>query len=44
MGHKTLAMTARYSHLSPETLKKAVKSMEVAMQTKQGAEVIQLGR
>ena len=31
MGHKTLAMTARYSHLSPDTLKKAVKSMEVAM-------------
>jgi integrase len=31
MGHKTLAMTARYSHLAPDTLKKAVKSMEVAM-------------
>jgi site-specific recombinase XerD len=31
MGHKTLAMTARYSHLSPDTLKKAVKSMESAM-------------
>ena len=42
MGHKTLAMTARYSHLSPDTLRKAVKSMESAMQPKQGADIIQL--
>ncbi|MFH0730757.1 MAG: tyrosine-type recombinase/integrase [Pseudomonadota bacterium] len=41
MGHKTLAMTARYSHLSPDTLKKAVKSMESAMS--QG-KVIQIRR
>ena len=40
MGHKSIAMTARYSHLSPDTLRKAVKSMEAAMQTKQGAEII----
>jgi integrase len=36
MGHKTLAMTARYSHLSPDTLRKSIKSMEIAMQMKQG--------
>ncbi len=41
MGHKTLAMTTRYSHLSPDTLKKAVKSMEASM--KRG-EVIQIRR
>jgi site-specific recombinase XerD len=44
MGHKTVAMAARYSHLSPDTLKRAVKSMESAMQPKQGADVIQLHR
>ena len=37
MGHKTLAMTARYSHLSPDTSRKSIKSMEVAMNTKRGA-------
>jgi integrase len=40
MGHKTLAMTARYSHLSPDTLRKSIKSLEVAMNTKWGADVI----
>jgi len=38
MGHKSIAMTARYSHLSPDTLRKAVKSMETAIQPKQGAD------
>jgi integrase len=42
MGHKSIAMTERYSHLSPDTLRKAVKSMETAIQSKQGADVIQL--
>ena len=41
MSHKTIAMTARYSHLSPDTLKKAVKSMESAMIQ---AKVIQIRR
>ena len=31
MGHKSIAMTARYSHLAPDTLRKAVKSMESSM-------------
>ena len=35
MGHKSIAMTERYSHLSPDTLRKAVKSMETAIQSKQ---------
>jgi site-specific recombinase XerD len=30
MGHKSIAMTARYSHLSPDTLRKAFNSMESA--------------
>ena len=42
MGHKSIAMTERYSHLSPDTLRKAVKSMENAIQPKQGADVVQL--
>jgi len=41
MGHKSIAMTARYSHLSPDTLRRAVKSMESAMS--QG-KVIQISR
>lgn len=28
MGHETLAMTERYSHLAPDTLRKAVKGLE----------------
>ena len=42
MGHKSIAMTARYSHLSPDTLRKAVKSMETAIQLKPGADAVQL--
>ena len=42
MGHKSIAMTERYSHLSPDTLRKAVKSMETAIQLKPGADVVQL--
>ena len=40
MGHKSIAMTERYSHLSPDTLRKAVKSMEIAIKSKQGADVV----
>ena len=32
LGHQTVQMTARYSHLSPDTLRKAVRSMESAIQ------------
>ncbi len=42
MGHKSIAMTERYSHLSPDTLRKAVKSMETAIRPKQEADVLQL--
>jgi len=31
MGHETLAMTTRYSHLAPNTLRKAVKTLEAGM-------------
>ncbi|MFH0998511.1 MAG: site-specific integrase [Pseudomonadota bacterium] len=41
MGHKSIAMTERYSHLSPDTLRKAVKSMETAIRPKQEADVVQ---
>ncbi len=33
MGHSTLSMTERYAHLSPETLKKAIKRLEDTIQT-----------
>lgn len=29
LGHKTLAMTGRYAHLSPEYMKKAVECLNV---------------
>jgi site-specific recombinase XerD len=31
MGHGTLAMTERYSHLSPDKLRRAVKTLEAGM-------------
>jgi len=37
MGHKSIAMAARYSHLSPDTLRRAVRSMENSMIPKQAA-------
>jgi len=33
MGHGTLAMTERYSHLSPDKLRRAVKTLEAGMDT-----------
>ena len=44
MGHKSIAMTERYSHLSPDTLRKAVKSMLSTIQPKQGDDVVQLSK
>jgi len=32
MGHGTLAMTERYSHLSPDKLRRAVKTLEAGME------------
>ncbi|WP_029461224.1 tyrosine-type recombinase/integrase [Solidesulfovibrio alcoholivorans] len=44
MGHSTLAMTERYSHLSPDKLRRAVKTLEAGMNTaKAGEKVIRLG-
>ncbi len=44
MGHGTLAMTERYSHLSPDKLRRAVKALEAGMNTaKAGEKVIRLG-
>lgn len=44
MGHGTLAMTERYSHLSPDKLRRAVKTLEAGMNTaKAGEKVIRLG-
>ncbi|MCX5883579.1 MAG: tyrosine-type recombinase/integrase [Deltaproteobacteria bacterium] len=37
MGHKSIAMTERYSHLPPDTLRKAVKSMLSTIQPKTGS-------
>jgi len=36
MGHGTLAMTERYSHLDPEKLQRAVKTLEEGIRAKQG--------
>lgn len=35
MGHGTLAMTERYSHLDPEKLQRAVKTLEEGIRAKQ---------
>ncbi len=44
MGHGTLAMTERYSHLSPDKLRRAVKTLEAGMnKAKAGEKVIRLG-
>ena len=42
LGHSTLAMTERYSHVSNESLELAVKRMEQATAKKAQADVIQL--
>jgi len=36
MGHSTLAMTERYSHLAPDTLRRAVRALEASMDKAQG--------
>ncbi len=42
MGHGSLAMTERYSHLAPDTMRRAVKGLEKHMQGLGKAKVIQL--
>lgn len=44
MGHGTLAMTERYSHLDPEKLQRAVKTLEEGIRAKQeeGKNVVEL--
>ena len=36
LGHKTLAMTQRYSHLAPEQLQSAVKLLDGVIGEKRG--------
>ncbi|MFZ5426117.1 MAG: tyrosine-type recombinase/integrase [Thermodesulfobacteriota bacterium] len=36
MGHGTLAMTERYSHLAPDTLRRAVRTLEAGMKKNTG--------
>jgi len=44
MGHGTLAMTERYSHLSPDKLRRAVKTLEAGMdKARAGGKVVRLG-
>lgn len=45
MGHGTLAMTERYSHLSPDKLRRAVKTLEAGMDAAKarGKKVVRLG-
>ncbi|WP_029459927.1 tyrosine-type recombinase/integrase [Solidesulfovibrio alcoholivorans] len=44
MGHGTLAMTERYSHLSPDKLRRAVKTLEAGMEkAARNKKVVHLG-
>ena len=44
MGHGTIAMTERYSHLSPDRLRRAVKTLESGMdRAKQKRKVVHIG-
>jgi site-specific recombinase XerD len=43
MGHKSIAMTARYSHLSPDTLRKAFNSLESARSQSKVIPICQAG-
>lgn len=44
MGHGTLAMTERYSHLSPDKLRRAVKTLEAGIEKAASAKkVVRLG-
>ena len=43
LGHKSIAMTERYSHLSPETLRKAVNSLESAKKQSKVIPICQAG-
>ena len=44
MGHGTLAMTERYSHLSPDKLRRAVKTLEAGMDAaKARGKVVKIG-
>ena len=44
MGHGTLAMTERYSHLSPDKLRRAVKTLEAGMdKARASKKVVRLG-
>ncbi len=44
MGHGTLAMTERYSHLSPDKLRRAVKTLEAGMEkAARSKKVVSLG-
>jgi integrase len=36
LGHGTLAMTERYSHLAPDTLRRAVRTLEAGFKTHKG--------
>ena len=44
MGHTTLAMTERYSHLAPDTLRRAVKAMENGIAKARKRKVVTLHR
>ncbi|MHC1792000.1 tyrosine-type recombinase/integrase [Solidesulfovibrio sp.] len=44
MGHRTLSMTERYSHLSPDSLRRAVKGLEAGLTAKnEEAKVVAMG-
>ena len=42
LGHSTLAMTERYSHLSKDTLKNAVKKFEDSLENAKKEKVLSL--
>ena len=44
MGHSTIAMTERYSHLSPDTLKEATKRFESSLNRKGKSKIVPIPR
>jgi site-specific recombinase XerD len=42
LGHKTIALTERYSHFAPDSLRAAVTNFEKNLKTKKQKKVIQL--
>lgn len=43
MGHESQAMTQRYAHLAPDSLRRAVKTLEAGMAKAKGEKIVRIG-